>query len=76
LGERAVVLRDSRVVRCREVRLRDISTDAQFDDERYWRFARSSGLPVGYFGKRRTWRSHGIWIATAVAAFAALAILI
>jgi len=30
-----------------------ISTDARFDDDRYWRFQRNSGLPVGYFD---SWR--------------------
>jgi hypothetical protein len=35
------------------VNARRISTSIEFDDERYWRFARSSGLPFGYFGTRR-----------------------
>jgi len=26
-----------------------ISSHAQFDDSRYWRFERQSGLPFGYF---------------------------
>jgi len=26
-----------------------ISSHAQFDDDRYWRFTRQSNLPIGYF---------------------------
>jgi hypothetical protein len=31
-----------------------ISSHAQFDDERYWRFTRDSRLPHGTFGTRRS----------------------
>lgn len=31
----------------------NIGRDAQFDDQRYWSFSRNSGLPRGYFDKRR-----------------------
>jgi hypothetical protein len=53
-----------------------ISTSAEFDDARYFTFARSSGLPFGYFGKRTNWRARALWVATAVAAVVAVAILI
>jgi hypothetical protein len=39
-----------------------ISSHAQFDDSRYWRFTRNSGLPHGTFGKRR--RADSIVFAT------------
>jgi hypothetical protein len=29
------------------------STHSKFDDSRYWRFERSSGLPFGYFDRPR-----------------------
>lgn len=32
---------------------RNVSTDARFDDARYWQFSRQSGLPIGYFDRRR-----------------------
>ena len=31
-----------------------ISSHYQFDDDKYWRFARSSGLPFGYFRRGPT----------------------
>ena len=30
-----------------------ISTHHAFDDDRYWRFQRQSGLPYGYFNRWR-----------------------
>jgi hypothetical protein len=30
---------------------RDIGRHSNFDDHRYWTFARNSGLPRGYFDK-------------------------
>lgn len=30
-----------------------ISSHARFDDQQYWSFSRNSGLPLGYFDRRR-----------------------
>jgi len=53
-----------------------ISSSMQFDDPRYYSFARSSGLPLGYFGKRRNVAAiaTGIGIALAVVAIVLLCI--
>lgn len=32
-----------------------LSRHSKFDDSRYWRFERSSGLPIGYFPRETFW---------------------
>lgn len=52
-----------------------ISASVEFDDARYFAFARSSGLPIGYFGRRRDWRVLALRVATVIVAIAAVAVL-
>lgn len=49
-----------------------ISSHSQFDDDRYWRFARSSGLPLNYF---RRWSVDG-WVVACIVALAVLAFVV
>ena len=51
-----------------------ISSHAQFDDERYWRFSRNSRLPRGTFD--RSWEDVGHWWAPIVAVACVLIALI
>lgn len=47
-----------------------ISSSAEFDDPRYWRFERSSGLPFGYFGPTHEQRATLRVILAALVIFA------
>lgn len=53
-----------------------IGSDASFDDPKYWRFARRSGLPRGYFDRPRINIDSMIVIVCAAIAVGMIAVLI
>lgn len=52
----------------------DISTDARFDDQRWWSFERNSRIPYGSFGGRRWSRSSFGDVAVLIVAIVAIII--
>lgn len=51
-----------------------ISSHSSFDDDRYWRFQRTSGLPYGYFSKWRVTADHVVVAVSLVCLVVALAV--